>query len=126
LSRQHLELAWNFAIGSGRDRDKFLGIPTVSAVTGAPILVDCLAWLDCRVFARLVAGDRIYYWADVLAGSTCGDDLPLTEHDLLAAANEQQMQALKQNRSADISLQRSLLADWRNHLPALLHPPSSS
>jgi flavin reductase (DIM6/NTAB) family NADH-FMN oxidoreductase RutF len=61
------ELAWNFAHDSGRNRDKFHRLAVEQRETGSPILVDCLAWFDCRAFARYDAGDRIFYWADVVA-----------------------------------------------------------
>jgi hypothetical protein len=33
------------------------------------VLTDCLAWFDCRVFARYDAGDRLYFWGDIVAGT---------------------------------------------------------
>src|SRR5436190_17382603 len=49
LTQEQLELVWRFALGSSRDRDKLAGLATTAGETGAPILADCLAWLDCRV-----------------------------------------------------------------------------
>lgn len=118
ISKSQLDIAWNFAIGSGRDRDKLANLSTESGISGAPILTDCLAWLDCRVFARLDAGDRLYFWSDVLAaGENDRDSRPLTEQQLLAAANQQQRAELLANRDADIAVQRPLLEKWRAALP---------
>ncbi len=38
-----------------------------TAVTGAPILTDCLAWLDCRIHARYPAGTHSIYVGMVMA-----------------------------------------------------------
>jgi flavin reductase (DIM6/NTAB) family NADH-FMN oxidoreductase RutF len=51
LSGDQAELSDRFA---GRTAlpahaDRFDGVPTITAVTGSPILQDALAWLDCRV-----------------------------------------------------------------------------
>jgi flavin reductase (DIM6/NTAB) family NADH-FMN oxidoreductase RutF len=54
-------LAFDFARDSGRQRDKLTGLEFASAVTGVPVLRDCLAWLDCRVFAQYDAGDRLFF-----------------------------------------------------------------
>src|SRR5439155_18481703 len=55
------ELAWNFARDSGRDRDKLADLEIETYEAGSPILTDCLAWFDCRIFGRYDAGDRIYF-----------------------------------------------------------------
>src|SRR5687767_1012894 len=86
--------ALNFAIGSGRDRDKFAGLATHPGSTGAPLLDDCLAWLECRVFSRYDTGDRWYFWADAVAGQKQTDSQPLREHGLIAAASDEQRQLL--------------------------------
>jgi len=47
--------------------DRFAGIELVTGVTGAPILADCAAWLECRVTASHAAGDHTIFVADVVA-----------------------------------------------------------
>jgi flavin reductase (DIM6/NTAB) family NADH-FMN oxidoreductase RutF len=56
---------------------RFAGIHTVTGVTGAPILADCLAWLECRVTASHTAGDHTIFVADVVAGNTGTAGRPL-------------------------------------------------
>ena len=46
-----------------------------TAVTGAPILADCLAWLDCRVHARYPAGTHTIY-----VGAVYASGVPKAEH----------------------------------------------
>ena len=49
-----------------------------TAVTGAPILSEGLAWLDCRLWQRVVAGDHTLLLGTVVAaGVTAGQDDPL-------------------------------------------------
>lgn len=120
VRRDQTELALSFALGSGRNRDKLAGRDVQQAKSGAPILVDCLAWLDCQIFARYDGGDRWYYWADVLAGSKPGDGEPLREHSLMAAASPEQKKALKANRQEDAQLHGPLHESWR--AANLFHP----
>ncbi len=61
--------------------DRMAGVATHTAVTGAPILSDCLAWLDCRVVSVLPAGDHSIYVAQVEAGDLAGAGSPLIYHD---------------------------------------------
>ncbi len=116
ISAGQIELAWRFGIGSGRDRDKLAGLSTRPAVTGAPILDDCLAWLDCRVLTSFDAGDRLFFWADVLDGGRTGSGQPLCEHELFAAANASQLAQLRENLLEDLRIQKPLLATWRESL----------
>lgn len=47
--------------------DKFTGVAHRSEHTGAPVLDDALAWLDCRVTQALAAGDHTVFFGEVLA-----------------------------------------------------------
>jgi flavin reductase (DIM6/NTAB) family NADH-FMN oxidoreductase RutF len=53
-----------------------------TAVTGAPILVDALAWLDCRIHARYPAGTHSLYVGVVVASA-----VPAPEHPPLVYWN---------------------------------------
>jgi flavin reductase (DIM6/NTAB) family NADH-FMN oxidoreductase RutF len=81
--------------------------------TGSPLLADCLASLECRVFARYDTGDRWYFWADIVAGEKRYDGQPLREQALMAAASDEQRQLLRQNRHEDSELLRPLHNRWR-------------
>lgn len=124
LRADQAELALNFAIGSGRDRDKFAGLATTAGSTGVPLLADCLASLECRVFSRYDTGDRWYFWADVVAGQKHGDSKPLCEQALIAAASDEQRQQLAENRRQDSEFLRSPHDRWRsaNLFQPLSHP----
>jgi flavin reductase (DIM6/NTAB) family NADH-FMN oxidoreductase RutF len=47
--------------------DKFQGIGYTARETGAPVLDDALAWMDCRVVQSLPAGDHTLYLGEVMA-----------------------------------------------------------
>jgi flavin reductase (DIM6/NTAB) family NADH-FMN oxidoreductase RutF len=113
LTADQSELAWNFTRDSGRQRDKLAGLEFAPAGSGAPLLRECLAWLDCRVFARYDAGDRLFYWADVLAGAQVSAGTPLREHALVAGLTADQRETLLAARQADITAIRPLGKNWR-------------
>ena len=123
ITEGQVDHAWNFGVGSGRDRDKLAGIETSVKETGSPILRECLAWLDCRVFGAHRTGDRIYYWADVVAGDMASAGLPLTESQLIGLATDTQKRALRRGRDADIAIQRPRQQAWRADLPGWFRPP---
>jgi flavin reductase (DIM6/NTAB) family NADH-FMN oxidoreductase RutF len=109
-------LAFDFSKDSGRQRDKLAGLEFAPAVTGAPVLRDCLAWLDCRVFARHNAGDRLFYWADVVAAGQVSAGTPLKEQAFFGNLSPEQKQSLIQGRSEDIEILRPLASAWRSAL----------
>lgn len=46
---------------------QFADLAVEAAVTGAPVLADALAWLDCRVWATYDGGDHVIVVGEVLA-----------------------------------------------------------
>ncbi len=112
LAEEQHALAWNFAHGSGRDRDKWAGLVPRRAVTGAPLLPDCLAWLDCRVLDRYPAGDRCYFWAEVCAGEQVREGRPLGASAFFAAASAEQRVTLRASLAADLQVQTPLRDVW--------------
>jgi flavin reductase (DIM6/NTAB) family NADH-FMN oxidoreductase RutF len=113
LRSDQAAVALDFASGSGRDRDKLAGRSLRTSATGIPLLADCLAWLACRVIARHDTGDRLYLWADVIAGERVGPGEPLREHALIASATEEQKQLLAKNRRDDAQFLKPLHDRWR-------------
>jgi flavin reductase (DIM6/NTAB) family NADH-FMN oxidoreductase RutF len=49
---------------------KFEGVAWTTAVTGAPVLEDALAWVDCRVRSELPGGDHVVFIGEVVGGDT--------------------------------------------------------
>lgn len=104
------------------DKLQGLAFREASAALAAPVLKDCLAWVAGRVFARLAAGDRIFYWVEILKAERLHQDPPLRQSQLLAAADEPTREALREDRKRDIQLQRPWGEAWRRALPELLRP----
>jgi flavin reductase (DIM6/NTAB) family NADH-FMN oxidoreductase RutF len=129
LRADQAALAWSFACDSGRGRDKLAGLTTSSTSAGSPILDQCLAWCDCRVFGRYDAGDRLYFWADIVAARQLGSGPVLREQALFQALTDQQREKLAAARQTDIGIQRSLHDQWRrqiaNLFPACASPSES-
>ncbi|MFF2200484.1 flavin reductase family protein [Streptomyces sp. NPDC058145] len=78
LGEHQSDLAATFA-RSGADR---FGAPTAwrEGPEGVPVLDDVLAWLVCRVVARVPAGDHRIVLAEVVLGDSTGAGRPLLYH----------------------------------------------
>lgn len=78
LGEHQQELAATFAL-SGADR---FGAPTRwrEGPEGVPVLDGVLAWLVCRVVARVPAGDHRIVLAEVVLGDPSGAGRPLVYH----------------------------------------------
>ncbi len=74
-------LAIHFGKQSGRDVDKFLKVPYFTEKTGAPILKDCLAYLDCIVIDQMDSGDHTIFLGEALSGRVIATGRGL-EYDL--------------------------------------------
>lgn len=59
-----------------KDEDRFAEGEWGTAATGAPILLDSLAWLDCTVFGRFPAGTHAIYLGEVQASNVPRPDGP--------------------------------------------------
>jgi flavin reductase (DIM6/NTAB) family NADH-FMN oxidoreductase RutF len=82
LRRDQLHLAKAFGTRSGRDQDKLSDIAWRAAGSGAPILSDALAWLECRIHQRVPAGDHELILGRPVAGELVFPEAtPLLYHD---------------------------------------------
>ena len=86
IGEDQLEWVWRFGISSGRDVDKFDGLPTSISRGGSPILSGSLARLDCRVESRMDIGDRTIFLAEVVDAECESSAQPLTFKRLLELA----------------------------------------
>lgn len=76
LGHDQQELSNRFAWT--KDEDRFALGDWDTAVTGAPILKNALAWLDCTIHNRIVAGTHTIYIGEVQAGDVPRpDEAPL-------------------------------------------------
>jgi flavin reductase (DIM6/NTAB) family NADH-FMN oxidoreductase RutF len=115
LRPDQIGVAWDFARDSGQSRDKLAGLATETRQTGSPILIDSLAWFDCRVFARHEAGARLFFWADVVSGGfgTPESAQTLREQHFFHSLTKEQRQTLIAARDEDAALYRPIDDQWR-------------
>ena len=74
LAAEQRELSDRFAWGP--EPERFAAGRWSVAATGAPVLEDALAWLDCRVHSRHAAGSHELYIGEVLASAVPRPDGP--------------------------------------------------
>jgi flavin reductase (DIM6/NTAB) family NADH-FMN oxidoreductase RutF len=72
------ELVRRLGFASGRDGDKLEGLAWREGETGAPLLEDCYAALDCRVANRMDAGASTFFLGDVVGAVRGTGDAVLT------------------------------------------------
>lgn len=118
IGRGNLDLVWRFGLASARDTDKFAGLATETAKTGAPLLTDVLGWLDCRVEARFDMGDRTIYVAEVVDARKIRDEPPLTMKQLLQIAPREQLDELSRLRQHDSAIDAEAILAWRHQAAA--------
>ncbi len=49
----------------GKEGDQFADIPHFTKATGCPVLDECLAYIDCKVWARFDVGDHTLFVGEV-------------------------------------------------------------
>ena len=80
LSAEQAEISDLFAGKMTEIKDRFAGLQTETLVTGSPLIVGGLAWLDCRVVETFEAGNGTLFIAKVLAAQNFGNGQPLIYH----------------------------------------------
>ncbi len=73
LAHDQMEMSNRFAWL--KDEDRFAAGDWTTAVTGAPVLKDALAWLDCTVYSRFAAGSHTIYIGEVQASDVPRPDV---------------------------------------------------
>jgi flavin reductase (DIM6/NTAB) family NADH-FMN oxidoreductase RutF len=80
LSAEQAGISDLFA-GKTSTADRFAGLSTQTLVTGSPLLIGGLAWLDCRVVETFDAVSSTLFIAEALAAQTMNDVMPLIYHN---------------------------------------------
>lgn len=118
-------LAYRLAASSGRDSDKLADVALVATSENLPVIAAARAWFSCRVFRRLSAADRVFFWADVIAS---GENKPadlgaplLKEQAFIHALTPEQRLHLKSLREADALALRPVASSWREFNGASPH-----
>ena len=77
LRDDQVDLATHFAETSGEYHDKLHGVPYGQSPGGSPVLLDCLAYLDCKVLDTARAGNHTVFIGEITAGESYGPSYPL-------------------------------------------------
>ncbi len=80
LSKDRVEDGLRFAGMLPDVTDRFAGIETHTAATGAPLLPATLAWVDCRLWARYEGGDHSIFVGEVMQAGIDRSAAPLLYH----------------------------------------------
>jgi flavin reductase (DIM6/NTAB) family NADH-FMN oxidoreductase RutF/DNA-binding GntR family transcriptional regulator len=70
LTEDQGDLAARFARPAQGDQDRFAGLDTHPGTTGAPLISDVLAVIECRVAQEVTGGSHRIFLADALTAST--------------------------------------------------------
>ncbi len=82
LSIEQAKISDLFAGRMNEIEDRFADLQTETLVSGSPLIVGGLAWLDCRVVETFDAGMNTLFIAEVLAARGSGNEgLPLIYHN---------------------------------------------
>jgi flavin reductase (DIM6/NTAB) family NADH-FMN oxidoreductase RutF/rubredoxin len=72
-------LIGQFGFMSGHEMDKFHNLETITAKTGAPIVLDSsVAWFDCKVVSIQDVGSHVLIIGEVIDSDEISDEEPLT------------------------------------------------
>ncbi len=75
----NMKIIGDFGFMSSNDINKFSGISTITAKTGAPIVLDSsVAWFDCKVVNSIDLGSHFLIIGEVLDSDEISDEEPLT------------------------------------------------
>jgi flavin reductase (DIM6/NTAB) family NADH-FMN oxidoreductase RutF len=81
LSTEQSKISDLFAGKIAGVENRFAGLQTQTLVTGSPLLLGGLAWLDCRVVETFEAGNSTLFIAEALAAQNLDDGQPLIYHN---------------------------------------------
>jgi flavin reductase (DIM6/NTAB) family NADH-FMN oxidoreductase RutF len=77
LESSQTDIVAHFGKGFALNDDAFLGLSIERRDTGAPVLLEGLAYLDCQVVVRVTAGDHDLFIADIRAGRVLDEGQPM-------------------------------------------------
>lgn len=114
LGEDNVPLAWRFGLQSGRDADKFDGLPFTTGATGSPLLDEMLGWLDCRIETSINTGDRTVYLGAVVAASVTRKGPVLTARALIGRARAEERERLRELMDRDRATDAEAIRAWRS------------
>ncbi len=113
FGEDQLEWVWRFGLETGRNTDKFAGLAVREGETGAPLLADAPAWLECRVEARWDIGGRVVYVGDIVGGGLRQARQFLTMSRMLELTPPDRLARLRELVRQDAALEEAAIRRWR-------------
>ena len=113
VDEAHCDLLWRFGLSTGHSTDKFAGVAWRRATSGAPVLDDACAWLDCVVEATFEIGDRSLFVGAIVDGQVNRTAPAITASQLFERADDEQRRRLLDDRRRDEALDASAIRQWR-------------
>jgi flavin reductase (DIM6/NTAB) family NADH-FMN oxidoreductase RutF len=117
LGEEHLDWVWRFGLETGAQTDKFAGLQAAEGETGAPILKDAPAWLECRVEANWDIGGRVLYVAEIVDGGVRREGKLLTMARMLELAPAEKLTRLRELVRQDSAIEEDAIRRWRADSP---------
>ena len=116
LRRDQVELVKRFGLESGRQIDKLADLAWRPGQHQAPILADCLGWIEGRVVNAMDGGDMTTFLVDITDGDLVGSPADLMTWSYLRDHMDPEL--AEQNAA-----RRARELDWnRSHLDRLAGP----
>jgi len=81
LSSEQSKISDIFAGRNAELLDRFAALETETLVTGSPLIVGGLSWMDCRLVQTIEAGMNTLLIAEVIAARGSGSGKPLIYHN---------------------------------------------
>lgn len=66
LRTDQFELIFQLGFQSGRDVDKLTGLQLLEGKTGCPLLIDCIAGVECRVVNAMDTGASTFFLGEIV------------------------------------------------------------
>ena len=111
LTRDQLHFIRDFGLVSGADREKLAGVDYTCGETGAPIIANCMGYLDCRVVNAMDGGDMTCFLADVVDGSANADTAPISWREARGLIPSEWNEAWETKIGAEIEVSRHCMDD---------------
>ena len=78
VGKTQKDFATAFFKGAQPSGDLLNGYRVETGETGAPLLVDAVAWFECRVVNQITGGDHTVFVGEVVGAGVRSDEEPLT------------------------------------------------
>ena len=109
LAEDQWPLMATFGLTSGRDSNKFEGLPITRSKSGLPVVSGTCGWMECKVGELLDLGDRVICVADVVSVHREGHSLPLCKSEAIQKFSPEIQKRFKEKFAADAARDANLI-----------------